>query len=352
MFGAGKTKGLVGLDLGSSSIKTIELGRRGSQYEVVNLAVAELPDGAIVDGAIKDGAGVATAIRALFADNHITASNVATSVSGHSVIVRRITVTGESPDQLADAVAEEAAQALQLDLSEVTWDYHVLGPAPGRDAYEVMLVAVKRDKIASYTDVVEQAGKHAVVVDTDAFALENAFEMSYQPPENQVVALVDIGASTTNINIVRNGVPLFTRDLSTGAAPVIESLEKELELSPEDAERLERGEVVANVSDEARTAHLRSALDPVLQEIRKTFDFFKETGSVGGIQRLYLAGGLACVPGLAAILQEQLRIPAEVMDPFQHVTFRDANWDTDQIHQMAPRLGVAVGLALRGFDSP
>ena len=253
MFGAGKTKGLVGLDLGSSSIKAIELGRKGNQYEVMNLALAELPEGAIVEGVIKDGAAVAQAVHALFADHHITASNVATSVSGHSVLVKRITVAGESPGQLADAIAEAAEQALQLDLDEVRWDYHVLGPAPGRAAYDVMLVAAKRDKLASYADVVEQAGKHAVVVDTDVFALENAFEMSYQPPRDQVVALVDIGASTTHINIVRNGVPLFTRDLSTGAASLNEAFKSGPEPSPAGAE--------------ARAAERRAALEPLFQEI-------------------------------------------------------------------------------------
>jgi len=351
MFGAGKTKGLVGLDLGSSSIKAIELGRKGNQYEVVNLAVAELPEGAIVDGAIKDGAAVAEAISKLFAENHITASNVAMSVSGHSVLVKRITVAGENPDQLAEAVAEEAEQALQLDLGEVMWDYHVLGPAPGRSAYDVILVAVKRDKLASYTDVVEQAGMHAVVVDTDAFALENAFEMSYQPARDQVVALVDIGASTTNINIVRNGVPLFTRDLSTGAAPLTEAFGKGADLlDSSTAGQPERGSVGNEAPNGVRAAQIRLALEPLLQEIHKTFDFFKQTGSVGAIEHLYVAGGVACVPDLAGILQEQLSIPAEVMNPFQRVTFQDSKWNRDEMSELAPRLGVAMGLALRNFD--
>jgi type IV pilus assembly protein PilM len=195
----------------------------------------------------------------------------------------------------------------------------------------VTLVAVKRDKLASYTDVVEQAGMHALVVDTDAFALENAFEMSYQPPADQVVALVDIGASTTNINIVRNGVPLFTRDLSAGAGQLSEVFEK-------------------GADDEGHAAQMRSALEPLLLEIHKTFDFFKETSSVGGIQRLYLAGGLACVPDLAGILQEKLGVAAEVINPFQRVTFQDAKWNQDAVSELAPRLGVAMGLALRNFD--
>ncbi|HKS95376.1 MAG TPA: type IV pilus assembly protein PilM, partial [Terriglobia bacterium] len=290
----------------------------------------------IVEGVIKDGAAVAQAVHALFADHHITASNVATSVSGHSVLVKRITVAGESPGQLADAIAEAAEQALQLDLDEVRWDYHVLGPAPGRAAYDVMLVAAKRDKLASYADVVEQAGKHAVVVDTDVFALENAFEMSYQPPRDQVVALVDIGASTTHINIVRNGVPLFTRDLSTGAASLSEAFKTGPEPSAAGAE--------------ARAAERRASLEPLFQEIHKTFDFFKQTGAAGGVQHLYVAGGIASVPELAGILEEQLGIPTEVMNPFQRVTFHNGPWGEDEIRQLAPRLGVAMGLALRNFD--
>ena len=350
MFGMGKSNALVGLDIGSSSVKAIELRRKGSKYEVLHLAIEDFSPGAIVDGVITDGLSVAMAIGKVFAENNMKTTDVAMAVSGHSVIVKRIVAAGESPEQLSDAVAKAAEQAIQLDLNEVEWDYQVLGAAPGRNAHEVMLVAVKREKVLSYTDVVRQAGKNSVVVDIDAFALENAFEMSYHPPPDQVVALLNIGANMTIISVVRNGAPLFTRDVSAGAQQLTESLEKELDLSARDVEKLKRGEELPNVAQEVRAAHLRAALEPLIQEIRKTFDFFRETTSAGGVERLYLAGGSANVPGLTDILQEEFKTPVEVMNPFLQASFKGPKMSPEQIREIAPRMGVAMGLALRSFD--
>ncbi|HLW79553.1 MAG TPA: type IV pilus assembly protein PilM [Terriglobia bacterium] len=331
MFGLKKQGGLVGLDVGSSSVKAVELGRRGGKYELLSMAVEDFPPGAVVNQSIADAISVAMAIGKVFAENNIRTSQVATAVSGHSVIVKKITVAGDTADEVAEAIGEEAERAIQLDLGEVTWDYQVLGAAPGRNLFDVMLVAVKREKVLSHTEVIRQAGKQPVVVDIDAFALQNAFEMSYEPSPHQVNALLDVGSNITNINIVRNGVPLFTRDISAGA------------------DRLAESAGAAGTEGEA-AVQLRASLEPLVHEIQKTFDFYRETNSAASIERIYLAGGPAGTPGLAAALAEELQLPVEVMDPLRKLELKGSRWDAEQVHRLAPRMGVAMGLALRGFD--
>ena len=338
MFGTKKANGLVGLDVGSSSVKAVELARKGDKYELVSLAVEDFAPGAVVNQSIADGLSVSMSIGKAFAENGIRTNRVATAVSGHAVIVKKVTVGGETADELTEAIGQEAERAIQLDLNEVNWDYHVLGEAPGRNLFDVMLVAVKREKILSHSEVIRQAGKDPVVVDIDAFALQNAFELNYETGPDQVSALLDIGSSVTNINIVRNGVPLFTRDVTAGGGQATASR----------VGRGKEGEAVGLSEGE-----LRSTLDPLIQEVHKTFDFFRETNSGGPgvtIQRIYLAGGLACLPGLAEVLAEELQIPVEVIDPFRKIAVKGARWDAEQVRRLAPRMGVAVGLALRSFD--
>lgn len=334
MFGAKKSDGLVGLDVGSSSVKAVELVRRGGKYELASLAIEEFAPDAAGSQSSADPLAISMAIGKVFAENSFGTNRVATAVSGHAVIVKKVTVAGDTADELKEAIGEEAERAIQMDLSEVNWDYHVLGEVAGRNLFDVILVAVKREKITSHTEVIRQAGKEPVVVDIDAFALQNAFEANYEAAPDQVTALLDLGSSITNINIVRNGVPLFTRDVSVGASTV--SI----------GGRGKAGET-AEASGESE---LHTVLDPLIQELHKTFDFFRETSSGLTIQRIYLAGGLAGLAGLADTLDEELQVPVEVIDPFRKVALKGARWDAEQVQRLAPRLGVAVGLALRSFD--
>ncbi|PYV27107.1 MAG: hypothetical protein DMG24_05470 [Acidobacteria bacterium] len=338
MFGWGRSKGLVGLDIGSSSVKAIELRKKGGKYEVLNLAVEDLHPERVAEEPIRDRSPLAEAIDQIFAKNHIQTNEVATAVSGHSVIVKKIAVTGSSPEELREAIAYEAEQNIQLDLNEVKWDYEVLGPAAsGRNAFDVMLVAVKRDKILNHTAVLKQAGKTPVIIDIDAFALQNAWEMSYEPPPEEVAALLDIGANVTTINIVRAGTPLFTRHVSIGGQHSADALETAL------------AHEAGQVSPDTRMKCLRATAEIILLEIQKTFDFFRET-SAEGVHHVYVAGGFVTVSGMADILKDELRIPTEIMDPFRRVTFNGPKLSVDRIGELAPRMGVAMGLALRSFD--
>jgi type IV pilus assembly protein PilM len=307
LLGGRKNRQLVGLDIGSSSIKAVELRSTKAGYELVSFGIEPLAQDTVVDGAIMDAPQVANAISKIFDAEKIKTKNVATSVSGHSVIVKRVPLPLMTEEELYD-------------------------------------------KILNHTNVLAQAGKTPVVVDIDAFGLQNCFEMNYEPDAGQTVALLNIGASVMNINIVRGGVPLFTRDVSVGGNQFTDALQKELDLSYEDAERLKKGESLPSVTDEQKQQILRSVSDILTLEIQKTFDFFRATASGENIQRIVVAGGTARVPGLVDLLREEFAMPVEELNPFRRVLINPGRHSDDQIREMAPRLAIAVGLALRSFD--
>jgi type IV pilus assembly protein PilM len=347
LFG-GKSRQIVGLDIGSSSIKAVELKSTKAGYELVSFGMETLAPDTVVDGAIMDAPQVANAISKIFDAQRIKSKNVATSVSGHSVIVKRVPLPLMTEDELYDRIPSEASQHIPFDIADVNLSYQLLESMDSQ--MDVLLVAVKKDKILNHTNVLAQAGKTPVVVDIDAFALQNCFEVNYEPDAGQTVALLNIGASVMNINIVRGGIPLFTRDVSVGGNQYTDALQKELDLSFEDAERLKRGDTLPSVTDEQKQQILRSVSDILTLEIQKTFDFFRATASGENIQRIVVAGGTARVPGLVDLLREEFAMPVEELNPFRRVLINPGRHSDDQIRDLAPRLVIAVGLALRSFD--
>jgi type IV pilus assembly protein PilM len=347
LFG-GKSRQLVGLDIGSSSIKAVELKQSKAGYELVSFGTEHLAPDTVVDGAIMDAPQVANAISKIFDAGRIKTKNVATSVSGHSVIVKRVPLPLMTEEELYDRIPSEASQHIPFDIADVNLSYQLLESMDSQ--MDVLLVAVKKDKILNHTNVLAQAGKTPVVVDIDAFALQNCFEVNYEPDAGQTIALLNIGASVMNINIVRGGIPLFTRDVSVGGNQYTDALQKELDLSFEDAERLKKGDSLPSVTDEQKQQILRSVSDILTLEIQKTFDFFRATASGENIQRIVVAGGTARVPGLVDLLREEFAMPVEELNPFRRVQVNPGRHSDDQIRDMSPRLAIAVGLALRSFD--
>ncbi len=350
MFGGSKQKALVGLDIGSSSIKSVELKGSKTGYELVSFDMEPLAQDTVVDGAIMDAPLVAAGISSIFDRQKIKTKNVATSVSGHSVIVKRVTLPLMTEEELFDRIQTEASQHIPFDIADVNLSHQLLETMDSQ--MDVLLVAVKKDKILNHTNVLAQAGKTPMVVDIDAFALQNCFEVNYDPDPGQTVALLNVGASVMNINIVRGGIPLFTRDVSVGGNQYTDALQKELDLSFEDAERLKKGEQIAGVAEEQRGTILRSVSDILILEIQKTFDFFRATASGENIQRIYVGGGSARVPGLLELLREEFAMPVEELYPFRKIVINPGRHNEDQIREFAPRLAIAVGLALRSFDTP
>jgi type IV pilus assembly protein PilM len=349
MFGFG-SKSIVGLDVGSSSIKAVELKRKGGQIEVAHLAIEPLAPDIVVDSMIVDSGTVSSAISKLFSENEIKTKDVATAVSGHSVIVKRIPLPSMSDQELAETIQKEAAHHIPFDLDDVSLDYQILSEDVSSPQMEVLLVAVKKDKILNYTNVLSMAGKTPKIVDIDALALQNCYEYNYEPAPTQVVALLNLGASVMNINIVKGTTPLFPRDVSVGGHQYTDSLQKELDLSFDDAEALKLGHKVGTVSEDAKTPILQQVTEIIVLEIQKTFDFFRASAAGEHIEKIYLAGGSSKVPGLVEALRQEFSLPVEIFNPFQRISPPADGVGGDLIDQNAGQLAVAVGLALRSFE--
>lgn len=347
LFG-GRQKPLVGLDIGSSSVKAVELKKTKEGFELSKVGLEPLSPETVVDGAIIDALSVSSAIDRIYSSQKVTNKNVATSVSGHSVIIKKITMPLLEDDELYDQVYADAGQYIPFDIADVSLDYQVLEPSPAGDSVEVLLVAVKRDKINNYQSAL--IGRNLGLVDVDSFALQNAYELNYEPDPDSTDALLNIGASVMNINIVRGGVPLFTRDVSVGGNQYTDALQKELELSFEDAENLKRGQALAGISDEQKAVVLRSVSEILVLEIQKTFDFFRATAGAAGINHLYVAGGAARTPALLDMLRDEFQMPVEELDPFRRILYNPAKFSDEYIREIGPRLAVCVGLGLRSFD--
>ena len=341
-------KNLVGLDIGSSSVKAIELKAAGKGYRVSAIGVESVPPDSIVDGAIIDGGAVADAVRRLFATKKFKAKDVVASLSGNSVIVKKITLPSMTEAELSESIFWEAEQYIPFDIQDVNLDYEILGG--GGDAggsMDVLLVAAKKDKIGDYTNVITQAGKTPVLVDVDVFALQNAFEANYGFEPSSVVALLNAGASAININILSGSQSVFTRDVSMGGNAFTEAVQKELNLPYESAEQLKKGQDVDGATYEDARAVLRAMTDNVLLEVEKTFDFFKATASNDRIDRIMLCGGASRVEGFADSLRERFNTDVEQFDPFRQVALDAKKVGIDNPDDYAPVAAVAMGLALR-----
>jgi type IV pilus assembly protein PilM len=347
---ARRPKSLVGLDIGSSAVKAIELKPAGKGFRVVAIGIESVPPDSIVDGAIIDGGAVADAIRRLFTNKRFKAREVVASLSGNSVIVKKITLPAMAENELSESIYWEAEQYIPFDIQDVNLDFEILetDAEPGaQGTMDVLLVAAKKDKIADYTNVITQAGRRPVIVDVDAFALQNAYEINYGFESRNVVALLNAGASAININILSGAQSVFTRDVSLGGNAFTEAVQKELNLPYEAAEQLKKGQDVEGAAyDDARPV-LKAMTDNVLLEIEKTFDFFKATASSERIDRIMLSGGASRVEGFHEALRERFSTEVEPFDPFRQVACEPQKLGVGDIEQVAPVSAVALGLALR-----
>jgi type IV pilus assembly protein PilM len=350
MLGFGKPKAVVGLDIGSSAVKAVELKAVGSGYKVAVYGSEPLPPDSIVDGTIIDSAAVTDAIRRLFASQKFKSRQVAAALSGSAVIVKKISLPTMTAAELADSIQWEAEQYVPFDILDVNLDYEILDPGtnPGaHGAMEVLLVAAKKDKIADYTNVIAQAGRVPLIVDIDAFALQNAYEANYGSDPRTVVALLNAGASAINVNIVSGDQSLFTRDISSGGNAYTEAIQRELNLSFDVAERVKKGELSEGVTTEEVRPVIHAVTESLLLEIQKTFDFYKGSAASDRIDRILVSGGASSTDGFAQALEDRFGVPVEPFDPFRRIEFeadRAPGADRDEVAAAAV---VAVGLALR-----
>jgi len=348
MFGLGRRRETVGLDIGASSIKAVQLKKVRSGHELVRLGVVPLHPETIVDGVIMDSGTVISAIQQVFTENQIKPKDVVVAVSGHSVIVKKIKMQKMKPEELAEAIGFEAEQYVPYAIEDVNLDFQILG-TPDAEATEmdVLLVAVKKDVINDYLSIISTAGLRAVVVDVDAFALENALELAYEPEPEQVIALVNLGAAVMNINILQAGMSEFTRDSPLGGNRYTESIQKMLGLTYEQAEKLKLGEEVEGKGFNDALPAVEMVHAELAGEIRRSFDFFRSSSHNDTIHRAILSGGCARLPGLVEYLTENLEVPFEVANPLRSIKADPKKFDPEYLEVIAPQLAVSVGLALR-----
>jgi len=346
----GSKKGLVGVDIGSSAVKAVELkvgGKGGDEYQLLNIGLEGLPPEAIVDGAIMDSGAVIDAVQNLFQDNRIKTTDCATGVSGNAVIVKKISLPQMSEEELAESIHWEAEQYIPFDIQDVQLDYEVVEGGEAAGNMDVLLVAVKKDKISEYTSAITQAGRNPIIVDVDVFALQNCYEVNYVPEPGRVVALLNIGASIMNVNVVRDGSSVFNRDIAVGGNQYTDAIQKDLNLSFEQAEALKHGEQVDGASPESLAPILQAVSENITTEIQRTFDFFRATSQDDRVDQIYLSGGAAKVHGLRDLLTDRLDAPVELLNPFLNVRYNEKDFDPDFLDDIGPSAAIAVGLAVR-----
>ena len=352
MFRKGNVKSLVGVDIGSSSVKAVELQKKGGNLHLASLGYENLQTDTIVDGQIMELNNVSDVISSIFNEHKIKTTQVAAGVSGHSVIVKNIVVPKMSEDELRESFSWHAEEHIPFDISDVNLDYQITGNAD--DALSVLMAACKSDKIANVKQAIQLAGKHPVIIDVDAFALQNCYEINYRPAPGVVVALLNIGASTMNINILNGTRSVFARDASVGGSQYTSLLQKELGLSFEQAEGVKRGLPVPE-GTEARPIQpiIETVSDILALEIQKTMDFYRATAEEGdsSIQKILLCGGGAKLEGLSDYLGKRFEIPVEFFDPFRQIEVDARRFDPDYMREVVSEMAVAVGLALRGVDA-
>lgn len=352
MLKFGGKKNLVGLDIGSSSVKAVELHSRRGGLELVNLGYQSLPSDTIVDGQIMELNSVSNVVANLFHDHQIKSDRVAAGVSGHSVIVKNIVVPQMSEEELEESIDWHAEEHIPFDIADVSLDYQIIGSTA--DALKVLMAACKRDKIANLKQAIHLAGKQPAVIDVDAFALQNCYELNYKPAPGTVVALLNIGASTMNINILNGVRSVFTRDVSVGGNQYTGLLQKELGLTFEQADAVKRGMAVPEAIEVKPIEPILETVSDILAlEIQKTMDFYRATADEGdgAVQKILVSGGGSKLHGLVEYLAARFELPVEMFDPFREIKVDSRRFDPDYMREVVPEMAVAVGLALRGVDA-
>lgn len=313
---------------------------------VLNAAVSPLPPTAKQSNMIQDPQDVAEVIRLLVEGNRVKAKEVITAVPGPAVIIKHATFPAQPPEDLEGTVLFEAGNFIPESLENVSLDYQVIGEDPEKEQIEVLLVAVRTDLINSYVAAITKAGLKPVVVDVDYFALENMFEVNYAPQPEEVNALINLGAHYSTINILKGGRSVFTGDVPVGGRQLTEALMQRLGLTYEEAEQAKITGAVAGHTREEIEESLTSAVDLLLDEIQRALSFFWTGAVEEPIHAIYLSGGTAQLPGLAAMMSERLKALLELTDPFRQITIGH-KVDREFLQQNASSLAVSVGLATR-----
>jgi len=338
---------LVGVDIGSSSIKVCQLKESRKGLELVRLGFAQLPAETIVDGHVMNSSAVVETLARVFHDRKIKQRDVAMSVSGQSVIIRKITVPMMTPAELAEQIQWEAEQHIPFDIKDVQIDYEVLRRRPEAGQMDLLLVAAKKDEISDYAQLARDAKLRPQVVDIDAFTIQNIFEFSRGLPPEQTVALINVGASLSTLNIVARGVSTFTRDIDNGGNLISDEIRKRLGISFEQAEDFKCGRAEAGAPPVQVAQVMESVIDSIAGEIQRSLDFFMATSGEAEIARIFLMGGTARIALLPQAIERRARVQVEVFTPLEKIAVDTATVDPAMLSSVSAQLAVALGLAMR-----
>jgi len=344
LFGLGRSKTTVALDVGSGLMKLVAIDHSGGAPELARVAVAPVLGNAIVEGEIMDPDVVADSIQGLFRSAGIKEKRVVVAVGGRDVIVKKIKVDRMKESEAFEVVRWEAQQHVPFDVEGVELDFQILDPEGSDLQMDVLLVAAKRDLVEDKTQLLTQAGLAASVVDVDAFALHNAFELNYPEAQRGGVALLNIGHEVTNVNILLNGVPLLTRDLAVGTRKFREDLQRERGMAAEEADALLQGYELTP----ALEPFLRNRGEEIAVGLERASAFLQTaTGDIRGVERVSCCGGGARVPGLIDAIAARLRMPVQAATALRRLQVQEGVFDTINADEMGPLLMLATGLALR-----
>ena len=345
LFGS---KELIGLDIGSSAIKLAHIRPAGASFRLKRFGVVPLPPEAIVDGAIMDHATVIDAIKTALRDLKIREKDVATSLSGHSVIIKKVVLPTTTPEELEESIQWEVEQYIPFDIKDVRIDFQVIGPLRDDPSkMEVLLVAVKSDLVNDYMSVIKDAGLVPSIIDIDSIAAGNAFELCHPVSDEQVPMVINVGASFMNINILHGGVPLFTRDVPMGGGIYTSEIQKQLAVSFETAEELKTGKKEAGDRADRLTEIMRTVSNILSTEAQRSYNFFSATYPDRLVTKVYLTGGAAKSQFLKELLAEKIGVEVELFDPLQGLVVEERTVDSALAAQYSMAATVAVGLALR-----
>jgi type IV pilus assembly protein PilM len=355
-----KKNQLIGLDIGTHSIKLVEIDDSKKGRILKNFGIIGLPPNAIVEGSIKEMEIVSSAIKELYKQLKIKNKNVAASISGYSVIVKKITISRRGEAELEYTINEEAEQYIPFDISDVNLDYEVLSTPEvgGSDGDEeemaglmdVMLVAAKKDIVDDYVSLLQLSGLNPVVLDVDAFSAQNAFEMASGEGEiSGCYAIVNVGAEELGINAVKDGVSIFTRDSSYGGSQITEAIMSRFDVNHEEADRIKLGGTKLDKEREALEDIFTSVISGWVQEIKRALDFLGTTYPDETIDKMFLTGGSCRIPGFREYLEAETEIPIEELNPFSGLQINEKIFDPKYLSYMAPQAAVVVGLGLRSI---
>lgn len=345
-----KNQNAIGLDIGSNSIKLIQLKRSNQGMALENFAMSELSPEAIYEGGIHDRDAVIKTIKELIDSLQIRSKAVAISIGGHSVIVKKITLPAMSDEELAESISWEADHYIPYDLVDVYLDYQILQTRADQGQMDVMLVAAKREVVDQYLEVVREVGLKPIIVDTDCFAVQNAFEVNYQLPTDKLICLIHIGAENLNINVIAYGVNTFTRDLQLGGDFYTREIQKQMGTSYQEAEAYKLGgsgyggdQIIP--SDVQRILVMMS--EQIASEINRSLEFHLATSGESRFEKIYITGGAAKLSTLADEIAKKTNTPVELLDPFKAVEIDPNVFNTQYLSDAKSYAPVALGLSLR-----